>query len=330
MAKYIKGYKLQDVSIIPTGLAKSTAMKWPDVLPIFTYPSINIINGDKFNKTSNINAFLYNHIGVTVSLDTPLEFRKNTVEYFPTQFEIDELEEAIVSGVDISKWRLLILETPTISEMWYNFIRNLYQSGKKFGELFIGMVNSPEQSMYFTNLATYIIVGNDYTDKDAMKKYYYPIAGLLMDIENYRKSYHTNGGPVAYPSIIAMDEELESIDGVIKALALGADYVMSGKMIIKAAECAGEVFKYDSDLKDLIRFTDKELPEGMVQKMNSTALKKYSPYRCITRDTVGYEVTYSIAEYAKWLRSSLCELLSLTTTKPGDNFRNNITVIINR
>jgi hypothetical protein len=306
------------VSITPAIPAKCIPIKWVEPLPICTYPSRNIING--FNGKSNINPFLRNHVGVTVPVDAPFQLRMETATYFPTQFEINELEEVVKSNIDTTKWLLLIYETPTISDLWIKFLTDYYRSGRRFESVVLGLIQTPEVAMEFSTLATDIIVGNDYTEPD--KIFSYPIASLIMNIIEGRKRFSS----ITYPRIIAFDEELESIEGIIKALVLGADSVMHGKMIIKAAECFGEVFKLDSG--DLIRFTDEELPEGIVNTLNSSSLKKYNPYRYINPDTKAYEVTYNLEEMTSRLRKSLNEVLSTTGSNNILELRNNINVII--
>lgn len=317
-----KGVNMNDVSITPISIAKDTPIRWTERLPICVYPSTNIIN--VFNNISNINCFMNNHIGVTISADAPLNFRLSTVEYFPTQFEINELEEFARSNMDMSKWLILIYQTPLISEMWFRFLTNYIRSGRKFGSVTVGIVQTPEIAASFTDYVDAIIVGNDYTEDSVFK---YPIASLLMNItENNKKSFAH--GQRRFPRIIAIDEELESINNTIKALALGADDVMLGKSIVKASESFGEVFNYDSGIGELIRFTDEQLPEGLVHTLKSSALKKYKPYRYLSTGGKAYEVSYSITEYLSQLRASLNEILTTTGADNIYKLRNNINVII--
>ena len=322
MKSIIKGVKMSDVSIAPATIAQNRPIHWQDPLPIYTYPSRNIIDGSWGDRSCNVNDFMRYHVPITISQDTPLEFRKETVEYFPTQFELNELEEIVSSNVDTSKWWILIYETPSISEMWWKFLDHYFKSGRKFASVMVGIIQSPDVALGFTNLATDIIVGNDYTEPD--RTFNYPIATLIMNIIEKRRNF-TN---MYFPRIIAFDEELESYDGIIKALALGADAVMIGKMAVKASECAGEVFKYDKDLNDLIRFTDKELPEGAIRGLGSSKLKTYKPYRYINPDAKSYEVTYNLEEMTRELRANLNNILSVTGSENIYKFRNNINVIL--
>jgi len=322
MGTITKGVNLNDISITPSNIAKDTPMRWPEMLPICVYPSTNIIN--VFNNNSNINCFMNNHIGVTISADTPLNFRLSTVEYFPTQFELNELEEFTRNNVDMSKWLILIYQTPLISEMWVRFLTSYINSGRKFRSITVGIVQTPEIATSFYNYADAIIVGNDYTEESVFR---YPIASLLMNIiDNNRKLFAQ--GQRRFPRIIAIDEELESVNNILKALILGADSVMLGKSIIKAAESFGEVYNYDSGINELIRFTEDQLPDGLIHTLKSSSLKKYKPYRYLS-DGKAFEVTYSLSEYVSQLRAALNELLSITGSDSIFKLRNNINIIIN-
>lgn len=323
MKNLIKGIRLKDVCLTPTTTSKCVPIRWINPLPICTYPSINIINGNR--RTSNINSFLQNNIEVMVSMDVPLELRKESVTYFPTQFEINELEEAISSNINISEWRLLIFESPVISDNWVNFLTALYRSGRKFKSVTVGLIPTPEIALKFVNIASDIVVGTDYTDLN--KVFDSPIASLLLGIQE-AKSKLQYSQTMYFPRVIAFDSELESYEGVIKALILGADTVMLGKMIVKAVECSGEVFKYDEDIGELIRFTEKELPEGIVNTLNSSTLNKYKMYRVINSDTDKYQVEYNLSEMSTCLRRYLNDILSSTGSENINSLRNNININI--
>lgn len=313
---------MSDVSITPAYISKSIPIKWTNpTLPICTYPSTNIINGQYGDRTNNISPFVNNQIGVTISIDAPLSFRKETAEFFPTQFEIDELKEALRSNVDMTGWSLLIYETPTVSEVWLKFLTDYFNSGRNFRSVTVGLIQTPEVAMNFVNKATSIIIGNDYTDP--YRIYNFPIASLIMNTLELRSKFPN----MYHPSIIAMDEELECDEGILKALVLGADSVMLAKSMIKASECAGEVFKYDSGINELIRFTEDELPPGIINTLNTSSLKRYQPYRYINEGKA-YEVSYSLAEFTDHVRKNLNEILSITGSLNLIQLRNNMNVII--
>jgi hypothetical protein len=254
-----------------------------------------------------------------------LELRKESVTYFPTQFEINEVEEAISSNINISEWRLLIFEAPVVGENWVNFLTALYRSGRKFKSVTVGLIPTPEIALKFVNLASDIIVGTDYTEPN--KVFDSPIASLLLGIqEAARKLQYSQ--TMYFPRVIAFDKELESYEGIVKALILGADTIMLGEMIVKAAESYGEVFKYDEDIGELIRFTEEELPEGIENTLNSSTLKKYEMYRVINPDTDKYKVEYSLSEMSTSLVRYLNDLLSSTGSNNINDLRNNININI--
>ena len=88
----------------------------------------------------------------------------------------------------------------------------------------------------------------------------------------------------------------------------------------------GAVF-YNSGINELIRFTEDQLPDGLIHTLKSSSLKKYKPYRYLS-DGKAYEVTYSLSEYVSQLRAALNELLSITGSESIFKLRNNINIII--
>lgn len=84
----------------------------------------------------------------------------------------------------------------------------------------------------------------------------FPMASLIKHCDDIRKheSFHTK---------IVADGGFKKYSDIIKALALGADYVMLGSIFNKALESAGETTKYGEIINQYSEQSDKEFEVGI-------------------------------------------------------------------
>ena len=110
----------------------------------------------------------------------------------------------------------------------------------------------------------------------------YPMASLIRAIRQIKDEYETSryGGRLIAPAIIA-DGGMKDYVDVIKALALGADYVMIGSMFNKAFESCADNYLYGIKLNQKVAkyFFDKGYPikkyfRGMSTKEAQKAMGK--------------------------------------------------------
>lgn len=80
---------------------------------------------------------------------------------------------------------------------------------------------------------------------------HYPLGSLIFECNKLRTSMLSETCPrlkyKSMPKIIA-DGGFKNFDQIIKALALGADYVMLGEIFAKSEEACGKIIKRDSDI----------------------------------------------------------------------------------
>lgn len=91
---------------------------------------------------------------------------------------------------------------------------------------------------------------------------HYPMASLISDCKKIADSFE---GAFRSPAIVA-DGGFNRIDQCVKALALGADYVMLGRIIAQSDEACGKVF---------IKVGDEFVPENTVDSVGCNLYREY-------------------------------------------------------
>jgi IMP dehydrogenase/GMP reductase len=76
----------------------------------------------------------------------------------------------------------------------------------------------------------------------------YPMASLIEECTKIQRKKHLIGSHVHYKTEIVADGGFKKYSDVIKALALGADYVMLGSILNKALESSGETTRISDGL----------------------------------------------------------------------------------
>lgn len=207
-----------------------------DKLPLFAAPMDTVVN------KSNVNAFLDN--GIRVCL--------------PRQAELDQThistDENVFYSYSLADFRAIFLSEYTIiDERIYALIDvanghmpavydAIVESKAIYGErlqLMVGNVANPETYAYLSDAgANYIrlgIGGGNMCLTSEQTGVGYPLASLIN--ECYIKSLNL----VKSAKIVA-DGGFKKYSDIIKALALGADFVMLGTIFNKAIESAGDEF----------------------------------------------------------------------------------------
>jgi IMP dehydrogenase/GMP reductase len=149
----------------------------------------------------------------------------------------------------------------------------------------------------------------------------YPMASLIA--ECYEKSGNHNN-----PAKIVADGGFKSYSDIIKALALGADYVMLGSIFNKAMESAGETFSEEEGVVDQykVRFErDKYWKRfrGMSTKDAQLAMGKE-----ILKTSEGIhktqKVEYTLNGWVENFRSYLSSTMSYTGKSSLEDFVGNV------
>ena len=120
---------------------------------------------------------------------------------------------------------------------------------------------------------------------------HYPIASLINDIYQFTKIYLKKD----CPKIIA-DGGIRNYSDVIKALALGADYVMIGSLFAQCLESAGEKYDGKQSIFDINDFKSLRMENGGI-------------YGYLTEDAINELIAYASSKVKDYYKANNSQYL---------------------
>lgn len=234
-----------DIAIIPEGLSTISSRSEIDntyngLLPIFTSPMDMVIDSE------NSKVFSGNNINVCLPRNVKYD-SLNTTDYFYS-YGVDEIIELLNNSSSLPK-RILI-------DVANGHMKKVYDVSKlikkRFGdnvELMVGNIANPDTYKHYCDIGVdYIRCGigaGSACTTSANASIHYPMASLISECYEISKHYHK-------PAKIVADGGFKSYSDVIKALALGADYVMLGGIFNKCLEsCSPSYIKVGNNYKQI-------------------------------------------------------------------------------
>lgn len=265
-------YGLNDVTLIPERLTNIKHRSECDphheingwkVLPIFASPMSCIINENNW-KTFEMNGIL-----PIIPRNIPLQTRyKLTTKTF-VAYGIDEFNEF----VEYHKDRFFAQNPQSCDKHFVcidianGHMKWLYDVCKYAKEIFkdniiimTGNIANPETYLEIASFkcVDFIRIGigsGNVCTTSANTAIHYPIVSLIMECKKIKE----NGWQFPeykFPDIVA-DGGFKNFDQIIKALALGADWVMTGQIFAKSDAACGKVHKR-INWKEIIQFNFKK------------------------------------------------------------------------
>lgn len=326
-------YSYNDIAVMPAAISsirhrsETNPFYDNDKLPIFTAPMSSIVNVD------NISEYINNHINVVIPRNIDIVDRF----YYMSKYNCF----AAVSMNEAEKYcfgkEKVFLRNEKINlciDVANGHMKSLYDLVKRLKSeytnitIMTGNIANPETIKYACEAGVdYIRIGigtGAGCITSSNTAIHYPIASL---IDECVKKRHKFGGKV---KIIA-DGGIRNYNDVIKALALGADYVMIGGLFATCLE-AGLVYQFkngltfNSSCKD---FHNDDLFHkfyGMASKegMRDLGLKKH------TAEGISkfVKITQTIEGWANNMEDYLRSAMSYTGTTDIKYFKNNATAIL--
>ena len=239
-------YSLQDITLIPATISDISSRSECDpyvenMLPLFTAPMSSVID-DK-----NWEIFHNNKINTIIPRNVDLETRLNLCTKTFCAFSLDEFETHFCVEISSKMWVLIDVANGHMEKLL-----NLCRKAKKLnGDNLIIMAGNVANPQTYVE---YALAGIDYCRMSigsgsqcttANTGIFYPMASLLIETNKHKESiklwYNDPDCPYkSVPKIIA-DGGFNTFGDIIKALALGADYVMCGKIFAQTVEACGEI-----------------------------------------------------------------------------------------
>jgi GMP reductase len=227
-----------DISIIPEALSSISSRKEVDAtyegkLPLFTAPM------DKVIDETNVKIFEENNINICLPRHVKYDVLKNDNYFY--SYGLDEIIELLKNKSQLPKRLLIDVANGHMLKLWETskLIKETY--GDKI-ELMVGNIANPDTYRKYCEIGVdYIRVGiggGSACTTSANVSIHYPMASLIEECAYMKDAYDR-------PTKIVADGGFKNFSDIIKALALGADYVMLGGVFNKTLEGCGESFMKD-------------------------------------------------------------------------------------
>lgn len=232
-------------------------------LPIFTSPMATVVNG------SNYQAFFNKGIRPILAKTEDLGYRLEGCQYIFAAFTLREVQECFLANKRLSDklFRICIENGNGHDAEILNVAIALRRMYGNQVCIMTGNIGNPKIYIDYckagidyarVGLGSGSLVNNDFYG------FYYPMASLLIDILGVKNTACTG---LKHTKIIADGGITTPVD-IIKAMALGADYVMMGRGLAKLAEAAGPVISKQKD------GTQVDLSQGAVAGMGKAELRE--------------------------------------------------------
>ena len=210
-----------DISIVPESLSSISSRKeieptYSGMLPLFTAPM------DKVIDDTNIQHFQSNNINIC--LPRHIKFSDLRNENYFYSYGLDEIIELMDKKSTLPKKVLIDVANGHMQKL-YDTAKLIKETWGDKIELMVGNIANPDTYLKYCQIGVdYIragIGGGSACTTSANVSIHYPMASLIEECAYFKTAYDS-------PTKIIADGGFRNYSEIIKALALGADYVMLG------------------------------------------------------------------------------------------------------
>ena len=352
------GYSLKDVTVVQAPIGKYlhrgdvntyTTICEREVYPIFVSPMASVTDENNYKEwiKNKLTPVVPRSIKQNLSFQERMKIAEDTFVSISLQEAEEELLKMELKG-DQKKIYICI-------DIANGNLQNLYHTCKKLKKLFknkieimTGNTGNPKTYKYYADngidwMRVGIGLGSLSTTSSNVSIYYAP-ATLLDELHREKLLYakENNGNT---PTKIILDGGITNFDEIQKALALGADAVMSGYIFALAEEACGEI-GYAKTIEDFNN--DNYISKEEYEKLNEDEKKELKPFRDyygmstkkaqnivngkVTRTSEGISkpvpVKYPIAKWVDNMQSYLRSAMTYTNSGNLKEFQENTQLII--
>ena len=352
------GYSLKDVTVVQAPIGKYlhrgdvntfTNICNREVYPIFVSPMASVT--DETNYKEWIKHKLTPVVPRSVRQNLNFKERMKIAEETFVSISLQEAEEELLKmGIKEDQKKIYIC-----IDIANGNLQNLYHTCKRLKRLFkdkisimTGNIANPKTYKYYADngiewMRVGIGLGSRCTTACNVS-IYYPPATLLDELHREKLLYakENNGNT---PTKIILDEGITNFDEIQKAIALGADAVMSGYIFALAEEACGEI-GYSKNIEEFGEgnYITKEEYDKLEEK-EKKELKPFRDYYGMstkkaqnivngkaTRTAEGISkpvpVKYPVAKWVDNMQSYLRSAMTYTNSGNLKEFQENTQVII--
>lgn len=270
-------YSLQDISIMPACVteinhrAECNPYNKDNKLPIFVAPMSSVID------LNNAKIFEFNKLNVVIPRTIDLEDRLNVCEEYFIAVGLNEFENTILT-LNLEDRKPIKICVDVANGHMKKLIDLCKYAKNRFRNKIIIMAGNVANPLVYYD---YAYAGIDYIRLSigsgsacttaANAAIYTPMASLIDECVSVKKIVERDSNNYkSVPKIIA-DGGFNNYDDIIKALALGADYVMCGKIFAQCEEACGEKlqkFLYSDGTYKYLNYYDAIKAKEYMNKAN--------------------------------------------------------------
>ena len=352
------GYSLKDVTVVQAPIGKYlhrgdvkpyTTICEREVYPIFVSPMASVTDENNYHEW--IKHKLTPVVPRSVNQNLSFKERMKIAEETFVSISLQEAEEELLK-MEVKKDQKKIHICIDIAN---GNLQNLYQACKRLKKLFkdkisimTGNTANPKTYKYYADngiewMRVGIGLGSRCTTACNVS-IYYPPATLLDELHREKILYAKENNGLT-PTKIILDGGITNFDEIQKALALGADAVMSGYIFALAEEACGEI-GYSKTMEEFAK--ENYITKEEYEKLSEEEKKDLKPFRDYygmstkkaqrivngkaTRTAEGISkpvpVKYPIAKWVDNMQSYLRSAMTYTNSGNLEEFKENTQVII--
>ena len=254
-------YSLQDITLVPATISKINSRSECNPyyenkkLPIFVAPMSQILdenNWETFNK----------YVNTIIPRNIPLETRLKLGTKTFVALSLDEFETRFCYDQELETTHYILID---VANGHMEKLLNACLLAKTFCKdklvLMAGNVANPETYFEYARAGIdycRMSIGSGSQCTTANTGIFYPMGSLILNTLCYKQRImdEVSEGSTEYKSIpkIVADGGFNTFGDIIKALAIGADYVMCGKIFAQTVEACGDIwfetYSYEFDIME--------------------------------------------------------------------------------